>query len=74
MPDVPQQKGRRLAVVAIAAVAINHDLFRRLANRKERGKISFRTVRIELIGPGNVRLAILQVVTGINEYDIVFQM
>ena len=64
---VPEQEGGGLAVVAIAAVAINHDLLRLLADRQDGVEIFFRMVRIELVSAGNVALLVMFFVAGVNE-------
>lgn len=68
-PDIPEQNSRCFTVIAIAAIAIDHDLFRRLANWKNSSKVFVRMIRIKFAGTGNVSLPVVQLVTGINEYN-----
>ena len=64
---VPQGQCRKLAVLAIAAVAIDDDFLGGLAHRKYGPHVILWMIIVELIGPGYVTALIMFVITSIYE-------
>jgi len=58
-----------LAIFAVSAIAINHNLLGPLASGHDCRQICFRVVMVKLKSPGNVPLLIMFIVAGIDEND-----
>jgi hypothetical protein len=66
---ISQRQGRKLAVLAISASAVNNDFLSGLAHRKNRSHVILRMIIIQLISAWNMATLVMFVVAGIYEND-----